>query len=119
MEGGLKIRFGRDGSKFNVSIATAYEQWRPWGTTARRDPCGEEVKAGEMFASLPHTTAVALLLLLLSTCSEVLLSHGHLLLHVADLLLRPATVLLEEKTNKNEMCLNVCVRCINYLMSTV
>ncbi len=57
----------------------------------------EEAKGGEMVADLPNTANVALLLLLLSTFPELLLSHGHLLFHVADLLFCPSTVLLEEQ----------------------
>ncbi len=55
----------------------------------------EEVKGGVMVADLLNTASVALLLLLLSTRSQLLLGQGHLLLHVGDLLLGPATVLLE------------------------
>lgn len=48
-------------------------------------------------ADLLNTARVALLLLLISTGSQLLLSQGHLLLHVADLLFGPATVLLKEQ----------------------
>lgn len=55
-----------------------------------------------MVADLLNTASVALLLLLLSTRSQLLLGQGHLLLHVADLLLGPATVLLEEQHKTDE-----------------
>lgn len=50
-----------------------------------------------MVADLLNSASDALLLLLLSTRSQLLLSHGHLLFHVADLLLGPTTVLLEKR----------------------
>lgn len=65
-----------------------------------------------MVADLPNTSNVALLVMLLSTCSQMLLSQRHLLLHVADLLLGPAAVLLEEQpdkedTEKHQRCVSV------------
>lgn len=63
-----------------------------------------------MVVDLLNTACVALLRLLLSTCSQLLLSQRHLLLHVADLLLGPPTVLLEKETEKGALidALNVC-----------
>lgn len=55
-----------------------------------------------MVADLPNTSNVALLVMLLSTCSQMLLSQRHLLLHVGDLLLGPAAVLLEEQPDKED-----------------
>lgn len=57
----------------------------------------ENQKEGRFVAALPHAADVVLLLLLFSTSSQLLLGHGHLLLHVGDLLLGPATVLLQVK----------------------
>lgn len=51
---------------------------------------------------LPHTAGVALLLLLLSTRPQLLLSQDHLLLHVAQLLFGPPTVLLQEQRRQVE-----------------
>lgn len=62
-----------------------------------RPVCDEESKGGEMVADLLNTAGAALPLLLISTRSQLLLSHCHLLLHVADLLLGPATVFLEKQ----------------------
>lgn len=67
-----------------------------------RPVCDEEAKGGEMVADLLNTASVALLLLLISTRSQLLLGQGHLLLHVADLLLGPATVLLEEQQQQTD-----------------
>lgn len=55
----------------------------------------EEPKGGEMITDLLNTACVALLVLLLSTRLQLLLSHRHLLLHAGELLLGPPTVLLD------------------------
>lgn len=60
-----------------------------------RPVCEEEPKGAKMAADLLDTADVVLLLLLLSTCLQLLLSHGHLLLHVGDLLFGSPTVLLD------------------------
>lgn len=60
-------------------------------------------QGGEAVDDLPHTATAALPLVLLSTWSQLLLSHCHLLLHVGDLLLGPSTVLLEEQHKRGEM----------------
>lgn len=53
-----------------------------------------------MVADLPNTASVVLLLLLIPSRLQLLLSQGHLLLHVVDLLLGPPTVLLEERAKQ-------------------
>lgn len=59
----------------------------------------EEPEEGEIVSDLLSAAGVTLLLLL-STCSQLLLSQGHLLLHVGDLLLGPLTVFLRGKPNR-------------------
>jgi len=62
--------------------------------------CDEEAKGGAALPDLLNGASAALLLLF-SARSQLLLSHGHLLLHAGELLLGPASVVLEkENTNR-------------------
>lgn len=61
----------------------------------------EEPRGGETVADLLSAADVALLLLFISTSSQLLLCQDHLLLHVGDLLLCPPTVFLN--TNPQHM----------------
>lgn len=77
-----------------------------------RPVCDEEAEGEEMVADLLNTAGVALLLLLLSARSQLLLGYGHLLLHVADLLLGAATVLLEEQTDDGGTQTNIAFQSV-------
>lgn len=96
-EGGVKIWIGSEVVKLNISILTVWKMRAMGNYCMIRPMCEEEPKGGEMVADLLNTAGVALLLVLISTRFQLLLSQGHLLLHVADLLLGPPPVLLEEQ----------------------
>lgn len=55
-----------------------------------------------MVTDSPHAAQIALLLMFFPTSSQLLLCHGHLLLHVGDLFPGAATVLLVEADNEDK-----------------
>lgn len=95
-DGRVETWVGREEGKLNLSNLDS--AWQMRDREERLLVEGYVVKT----LHLPHTAGVALFLLLLSTRPQLLLSQDHLLLHVAQLLFGPPTVLLQEQRRQVE-----------------